>query len=66
MARWVEAPDPVSQIESRAIPYESGIIADDTIVSIPATLYSKYRSASVEAQRVFDYLAMRMSHVFPF
>jgi len=66
LARWVEAPDPASQVESRAIPFESGAITEQTVVRIPATLYHKYRSASVKAQRVFDYLSMRMSHVFPF
>lgn len=66
MARWVETPDPASQVESRAIPFDSGVIGEQTAVRIPATLYRKFRSASTEAQQVFDYLAMRMSHVFPF
>lgn len=66
MARWLETPDPASQVESRAIPYESGTITEQTVVRIPATLYHKYRSASTESQRVFDCLAMRMSHVFQY
>lgn len=66
MAKWVETLDPASQVESRALPYEPGILGEQTTVSIPATLYRKYKSASREAQQVFDYLAMRMSHVFPF
>lgn len=66
MAKWVAAPDPASQAESRALPYESGIIGEQTTVRIPAALYQKLMSASIEAQRVFDYLAMRMSHIFPY
>lgn len=66
MARWVETLDPASQIESRAMPFDNGIIEEHTSVRIPSTLYRKLRSASVEGQRVFDYLAMRMSNVFPF
>jgi len=66
LARWVEAPDPVSQVESRAVPYDSGLIRGKTVVRIPATLFRKYRSSSSEGRKVFDYLAMQISHVFPF
>lgn len=66
MARWVEIPDPASQVESRALPFDSGNIDEYTTVRIPTTLYRRLKGASNEAQRVFDILAMRMSHVFPY
>lgn len=66
MARWVEAPDPASQVESRAVSCDSGVIGEQTTVRIPATFYRRFRSATTEAQQVFDCLAMRMSHVFPY
>ena len=66
LARWVETSDPASQVESRALPLDSGVIGEQTTVRIPSTLYHKLKSASPEAQRAFDILATRMSHVFPF
>lgn len=65
MAIWIAAPDPPSQPDSRQLPCESGIIKENTQVHIPERLNSKRERASAEAQRIFDVLAMRMSHVFP-
>lgn len=64
MARWIPSPDPTSQVQSRAIPFESGIIAQNTTVQIPETLNNTLRRTSPELQNIYDYLVMRMSHIF--
>jgi len=66
MANWIESPDPISQIESRLTPFESGRIGQNTNVRIPVSLHHMLTTTSVDCNRVFDYIAMRISHIFPF
>jgi len=66
MAIWIADQDPVDQVLSRTIPLNSGVIGERTRVQIPASLNSKRTAANLDAQRIFDLLAMRIAQIFPF
>jgi len=64
MAVWIEKPDPVSQSESRRVPYSSGVIGAKTGVEIYKTLYRKLMRAEPQIYEIYDYFAMECSRLF--